>query len=412
MSKRVLLAAVVTSDDPEGHSLNELAALAATIDCDPVLRVTQKKSRPDARTVLGKGKIAEIKQLIDEHDIDLVIFDTELSPIQQRNLEAALEGDVSDRTAVILDIFARRAVSTEGKLQVELAQLKYLLPRLAGSGKDMSRLGGGIGTRGPGERKLEVDRRTIRRRIHALEQELGSVHKRRGLNRKKREAADIPVVSLVGYTNAGKSSLMKRLSGRDTLIEDQLFATLDTTSRRVGLPSGGSFVLNDTVGFINKLPHQLIAAFRATLEEVSQAELLLHVVDVSDPLAAERIRTVQQVLDSIGAANRNELLVLNKSDKVNPADSETGLPDLHEGLLVSAVTGDGIEELLNTIEKILYGESITVELTIPHSRGDILSYLYQNAQILKRDELDPGVQVLVRGRSSVLGIAAGQLERG
>ena len=347
-------------------SLDELAQLAGTAGAVVVGRTVQRLDSPNPATYIGKGKLAEIIALRAQLEYDLVIFDDELSPSQQRNLEDALKVKVLDRTALILDIFARRARTREGALQVELAQHEYLLPRLAGQWSHLERLGGGIGTRGPGETQLETDRRLIRNRISRLKTQLEQVRRHRALYRTRRAKQGVPVVALVGYTNAGKSTLMNALSGAGVLAENRLFATLDPVTRKVGLPGGGFFLLTDTVGFIQKLPTQLVAAFRATLEELADADLLLHVVDITHPVAAEQAETVEQTLAELGVADKPRLTVLNKIDALTrpngiPVRDLADLAELREQLrregahavLVSAEKSWGLDELRRRISDLL-----------------------------------------------------------
>lgn len=335
-------------------SLDELGQLAATAGAEVVGRVVQKRARPDPATYIGEGKAQELAALAMVSHADLVIFDDELSPAQQRNLEEIIGVKVIDRTWLILDIFASRAASKEGKIQVELAQLSYLLPRLVGKGTALSRLGGGIGTRGPGETKLETDRRRIRKRIAALRTELAEIARRRGLQRSRRKEAGIPVVSLVGYTNAGKSTLFNALTESQVLVEGKLFATLDPTIRRCRLPGGGTVLLADTVGFIRKLPHELVAAFRATLEEVAQADVICHVVDASHPGKDEQCAAVSAVLADLSLQDKPILTVLNKIDLVPGELERDRLRIEHPGaILISAAERWGLPDLLRGIEDIL-----------------------------------------------------------
>jgi GTP-binding protein HflX len=347
-------------------SLEELAQLALTAGADVVGRCVQRLARPTSAYYVGRGKVQELASLRHRLGFSTVIFDDELSSSQQRNLENALQIKVLDRTALILDIFAQHAHTREGALQVELAQHEYLLPRLAGQWTHLERLEGAIGTRGPGETQLETDRRLIRGKIQRLKRQLEEVRRQRALYRRRRARQGVSVVSLVGYTNAGKSTLMRALSGADVLVEDKLFATLDPVTRRVTLPGGGAFLLTDTVGFIQKLPTQLVAAFRATLEELSEASLLLHVVDITHPDAAEQAQTVEDTLAELGLADKTCITVLNKADAIRGPDGLhiEGLEGLDEAqaslrywrpdaLLVSAVKGWGLAELLGRIEAAL-----------------------------------------------------------
>jgi GTP-binding protein HflX len=352
-------------------SLEELAQLAETAHAQVVGRTLQRLERPNPASYIGKGKVEELVSLKQELPYDVVIFDDELSPSQQRNLEDALKVKVIDRTALILDIFAGRARTREGRLQVELAQHEYLMPRLAGQWSHLERLGAGIGTRGPGESQLETDRRLIRTRIARLHDQIEQVRRHRQLYRRRRAKAGVPVVALVGYTNAGKSTLMNTLAGADVLAEDRLFATLDPVTRQVKLPGGGHFLLTDTVGFIQKLPTQLVAAFRATLEELADADLLLHVVDITHPNAADQAETVEQTLGELGVDQKPRLTLLNKVDLLEREDGTPlgSLDDLHElcvelartrpdALLVSGERGWGLDTLLERIADALHDPAL------------------------------------------------------
>ncbi|MDQ3439184.1 MAG: GTPase HflX [Planctomycetota bacterium] len=334
--------------DPE-HSLDELAGLAAAAGANVVLRVLQERRRPDPATFLGSGKIASLATACDEARVDVVIFDNELSPAQLRNIEEAVGVKVLDRTQVILDIFANRAKTREGKLQVELAQLKYLLPRLIGSAA-LSRLGGGIGTRGPGETKLETDRRRIRHRVSILSGEIDVVRRRRSQLRDRRHKTAVPTVALVGYTNAGKTTLFNTLTGEEAVASDALFVTLDPLVRKVKLPDRRELLVSDTVGFIERLPHSLVAAFRATLEEVAAADLLIHVIDAASPARERHMEAVRSVLLEVGAAPVPSIEVFNKCDRLD-AGERARLQALYPGALcVSALRGDGREELIAAME--------------------------------------------------------------
>ncbi len=342
-------------------SLEELSYLARTAGARVVGKLAQKLERPSPTYYLGKGKLEELIKIREQSTYSVVIFNDELSPRQQRNLEEALEVKVIDRTALILDIFSRRAQTREGQLQVELAQHQYLLPRLAGQWSHLERLGGGIGTRGPGESQLETDRRLIRRRIHRLQNQIEAVRRHRALYRQKRKRSHIPVVALVGYTNAGKSTLLNALSQADVLTEDKLFSTLDPVTRRLVLPGGQQFLLTDTVGFIHKLPPSIVAAFRATLEELTEADLLLHVVDIIHQDAAEQFQTVEEILADLNLANKPQITVLNKMDlagnqeEINTLTQNTLVkPPDDNTIVISALKGWGLDILLDKISTYLH----------------------------------------------------------
>jgi GTP-binding protein HflX len=326
------------------HALDELRELATSAGARVIDEVIQRRERADPATYIGKGKVEELREQVLIEGVDVVIFDDELSPSQAKNLEEALDTKVVDRTGLILDIFGRRARTKEGKLQVELAQLSYTLTRLTGYREYLSRLGGGIGTRGPGETKLEMDRRQIRHRISTLKKDIENIRKHRQLHRERRRRDQLPLVSLVGYTNAGKSTLFRALTKEDTLISSRLFSTLDTLIRRIQLGRNIPILISDTVGFIRKLPHQLVSAFRATLEEVVEADLILHVIDASDPGRDEKQQTVLEVLKEIGAAGHPLLTVYNKADLLDP-----GMQPVDTGILVSAVSGEGLDHLVEQI---------------------------------------------------------------
>jgi GTP-binding protein HflX len=335
--------------DPE-HSLDELAGLAAAAGATVVLRVLQERPRPDPATFIGSGKVTSLAAACDETSTDVVIFDNELTPAQLRNLEKALDRKVVDRTQLILDIFARRARTREGKLQVELAQLKYLMPRLVGANAALSRLGGGIGTRGPGETKLESDRRRIRHRISMLGKDIDGVRRRRSQLRERRQKSAVPTVALVGYTNAGKTTLFNALTGDAAVASNALFVTLDPLIRKVRLPDRRELLVSDTVGFIDRLPHSLVAAFRATLEEVAAADLLLQVIDAASPDRERHMEAVRQVLAEVGADNVPSIDVFNKADQLDDGE-RARLRALYPGaLVVSAMTGEGREDLVAAME--------------------------------------------------------------
>lgn len=354
--EKVILVGVKTRDNLMNFesSMQELHGLAETAGGEVIAVILQTREQPLASTYIGKGKLLELKHLVEEREPDLIVFDSELSPIQLRNIEGTLDIKIIDRTMLILDIFSQRARSAEGKLQVELAALEYRLPRLTGKGQEMSRLGGGIGTRGAGEQKLELDRRYLRKRINDLKKQLHKIENTRTIHRLKRSRAGLKEISLVGYTNAGKSSLFNALcrmahnTGSDQVAaSNQLFQTLDTTTRKIRLQSGHEFLITDTVGFIQNIPHHLVAAFRATLEETVEADLLLHVVDITEPDYLDKIEIVENVLEVLGADKSRILTVFNKADLLTGPDKE------RNGLLVSAQTGQGLGNLLEAMDRLL-----------------------------------------------------------
>ncbi len=384
----------------EQESMEELAELAESAGARVVDQFIQEKTRLDAAHLLGQGKLDEIGGFVKAYDADLVVFNQDLTPAQLRNLEQTLETKVLDRSELILDIFAQRARSREGKLQVELAQLEYTLPRLTGKGVAMSRLGGGIGTRGPGETKLEVDRRRIRLKISKIKEEIEKLEQRRQLHRQKRKGVPISTTSLVGYTNAGKSTLFNRLTSAETYASPRLFATLDPLVRRLELPSGKEALLADTVGFIRRLPHTLVAAFHATLEETLEADLILHVIDAAHPNHTALRAAVYEVLDQIGYGDRPILEVYNKTDLLpRKPIVDTSRPSV----FVSAKTGDGCADLLDQMEAILSRTHRPVHLTIPLDRGDIVSQLRERARIESQDYREDGVHLLAFLSPSDLG---------
>jgi GTP-binding protein HflX len=369
--------------------------LTDTAGADPVERVLQRRDRPDPATYVGKGKVDELRELVDALDVDVVVFDDELTPAQQRNLEQYLKVDVVDRVALILDIFAQHATSQAGMLQVELAQYRYLMPRLRGRGMELSQQAGGIGTRrGPGETKLEIDRRRIQKRVTKLEHDLVRVAGVRANQRKARHRRGVPTISLVGYTNAGKSTLLNRLTRSDVLVENRLFSTLDPTTRQLHLPGGETVLCSDTVGFVRRLPHQLVEAFRSTLDEVREADLLVHVVDATAPDAEAQIDAVRAVLDEIGAGEIPELLVVNKTDA---SDAERVRELASAGsVAVSARTGDGVDELVAAIGERLRALSTPVELVVPYDRGDVLAALHRDGEVLVEVHAETGTRVRAR----------------
>lgn len=376
-------------------SLKELAQLAETAGAEVLGMTWQKRERPDSALFIGRGKVQELSLLRQEKNANLIIFDDELSPAQQRNLEKALGIKVLDRTALILDICALRARSHEGKLQVELAQLRYNLPRLGGQGLVLSRLGGGIGTRGPGETKLEVDRRRIRDRVSDITQQIEQIKKQRNLHRKRRENTRIPTVALVGYTNAGKSTLLNTLTASDVLAEDKLFATLDPTTRHITLPNGQQALLTDTVGFIQKLPHQLIAAFRATLEEVIQADILLHVIDASHPQYQEQSHAVYQVLRELKVDTKQLITVFNKGDKLEDQSIKDQLLKKENSVIISALSGTGTNTLLLLIENFIKQQTIEMHLLIPYNDSGVIAKLYDIANVHSTEYREDGIYVVI-----------------
>ena len=371
-------------------SMDELEELARTAGAVVAAKIIQKRDKPDTATYVGSGRLEEIKDFTEANDVDLLIFDGELTPSQQRNIEDETDVRVIDRTTLILDIFAARARSNEGKIQVELAQLKYSLPRLGGKGTQMSRLGGGIGTRGPGESKLESDRRHIRRRIQSLQEELVQIAKRRENLRTRREKDGVETVAIVGYTNAGKSTLMNTLTNAGVLAENKLFATLDPTSRALTLPDGRTVMLIDTVGLVRRLPHQLVDAFRSTLEEAANATVILNICDASDEHCTEHLNVTMNLLAALGCADKPIISVLNKCDL---CEGSFVLPAQGEFVMISAKTGEGLGNLLAKIQLSLPLTRKKAELLIPYSDGGLVNYIREEGVMLKEDYRPDGIYV-------------------
>ena len=392
----------ITDDD-----LDELAALAESAGADAVSRIVQSRREPDPSTFIGRGKLDELHRTVHSLDAESVILDQELTPGQLRSLEERLGVKVIDRTALILDIFALHARSREGKAQVELAQLNYLLPRLRGWGEAMSRLGGGIGTRGPGETKMEVDRQHIRRRISKLRRDMKTLAKTRDVKRHRRQDSEIPQVAIAGYTNAGKSTLMKRLTGAEVIVADQLFATLDPTTRRIELPGRRRAVISDTVGFVGKLPHDLVEAFRSTLEEVSLADLIVHVADATSAALDDQVDAVRRVLGEIGAGEIPEVLVLNKIDRVAGSARARLAGRFPGSVSVSALTGEGAEELREEIAARIPRPPVDVTLLVPFGREDVTAMLYREAEVLSTETDTDGTIVRAKVGLRVLSAVRG-----
>jgi len=391
--KAILVGLQRDREEDISYSMEELKGLAEAANVEVLGMMTQNLERPNTATLIGKGKVEELAEMVRNMEADTVLFNDELTGMQLRNLEDAVGVRVIDRTILILDIFADRASSREGKLQVELAQLQYRMPRLLGFGLSMSRLGGGIGTRGPGEKKLETDRRHIAKRMDDIRKELDQIKNTRSVQRSQREKSEIPVVALMGYTNSGKSALMNQMLSmsekEDKIVmeKDMLFATLDTAQRNIHIDKNHEFILIDTVGFVSKLPHSLVRAFKATLEEVTYADLLLHVVDSSYENYDFHIEVTDQVIDEIGAGGKEKLMVYNKIDKVDelPLDA-TG----RDCVFISAKRGDNIDSLMEMIKDRIFSDRVTAELLIPYSRGDISSYLCEKAVVMEMDYREDG----------------------
>jgi len=412
---RAILVALEQEGTDWEESLEELKALADTAGIEVAGVFSQKRARPDTATYLGAGKAEELYSFVQDVEASVIILNDELSPVQQRNLEEAVGVRVIDRTQLILDIFAQRAHTKEGKLQVELAQLDYLLPRLVGIGKELSDLGGAaamggggargpVGARGPGETKLEADRSRIRKRLTELRAGLEEVRKQRRQQRQGRRKLPFPVAALVGYTSAGKSTLLNRLTGANVLVDARLFATLDPTTRRVELPDGWGVLITDTVGFIRNLPHGLVAAFRATLEEVTEADLLLHVVDASHPRWKKQAEAVYEVLKEIGAEDKPVITLLNKCDRVQDTyELRCQMMEMENAVYISALTGDGIPQLLDKIVQVLRKMLVPVHLWIPYQRGDLVAMLHESARVLREEYLADKIHIQAEIPKNLLG---------
>ncbi len=408
--ERVIIAALDRgSASYTADILDEMERLVETAGGEVVGRVVQRRKYPHPAYYFGKGKLREIKRYAEALSAETLIVDGELTASQVRNIEDITGLKVVDRTQLILDIFAQHATTEEGKLQVELAQLEYNLPRLVGMGKEMSRLGGGIGTRGPGEKKLEVDKRRIRKRISVIKRQLEDLEKDRELRRKKRKKKS-KIVSLVGYTNAGKSTLLKKLSGDENVfVADMLFATLSPTMRRVSLPSGRAVIFADTVGFIRRLPHTLIEAFKATLEEIKESNLALIVLDATDENYKDKLRVVKGVLKEIGAEKLPFIIVFNKIDLLDKDDLDDLKREYPDALFVSAITGDGIEQLLKIVDEKLFGESVSVEIFVPYDKTGVLWSFKDRLQIKKIESIEKGEKYRVVGSQDDVKMLIGRL---
>jgi GTP-binding protein HflX len=403
--RAVLVGAVFDKEDSEAAewSLDELEALADTAGADALDRILQRRDAPDPSTYLGKGKVKEVVGAANALDADMLIFDDELTPAQGRNLEEAAGVNplaerglkIIDRTALILDIFAQHARSAEGKLQVELAQLNYRLPRLRGWGDVLSRLGGGIGTRGPGETQLEAERRAILRRMQRVKKDLVELERTRELKRRKRSRTGMPVVALVGYTNAGKSSILRRLTDATVLVQNQLFSTLDPMTRRLELPQGQTVLVADTVGFVRKLPHELVEAFRSTLEEVTKATMLLHVVDASRD-AERQIAAVDAVLREIGAGDKPTLVAMNKADLMTDVEIDKLRGRYPNAVFCSAHLREGMDDLVDAIVAQLARLKVEVRLEVPFDRGDLVARIHEEGDVLEESYSERGTQLLAR----------------
>lgn len=394
---RAILAAADLGEYDAEASMKELKELAKTAGAEVVAQIVQKLPAPNPATLLGEGKIQELKETAAQLNADLVIFDCELTASRIRNIEDILNVRVIDRTMLILDIFAGRAVTNEGKLQVELAQLKYRLPRLAGIGASMSRLGGGIGTRGPGETRLETDRRHIRSRIDKLEENLKELEKRREFSRSRRKKDNVLTAAIVGYTNAGKSTLLNNLAGADVLAENKLFATLDLTSRGIELPDGRTVIVTDTVGLIRRLPHNLVEAFKSTLEEAASADIILHVIDISDSEAAEKTDTTRQLLAELGCGDIPVINVLNKCDLL-----QNDIPESKDTVKICAKTGEGFDRLLKAISENLRETSKRIRLLLPYERAGLASKIREQGKIFSEEYAENGIKIDALADNAIL----------
>lgn len=405
---RAIIAALIMPN--ENSDLEELAALVDAAGAEVVAEVVQNRDKPEPATYFGSGKVDEIAALVVANEATMLVVDSELAPSQIRNLEDKIEVQVLDRSQLIIDIFAQRARTYEGRLQVEIAQLSYALPRLTGRGTEMSRLGGGIGTRGPGEPKLEYDRRRIRESIRDLRQEVAKIQRHRELLRSGRIRRGHPLISLVGYTNAGKSTLLNLLTDADIFAADMLFATLDPTTRVLSLPNGQEVAITDTVGFISRLPHMLVDAFRATLEEVEEADLLIHVVDVASEDIIEQMDSVQTVLEELKAANKKQIIVYNKADLLPDQASFMPPNTEHPWVLVSATTGVGMETLAQLMMEHLPDAPQRATYFLPHTRGDALSWLHSQGEVVSQKHGAEGTELLIDIRRTQINQAAKQFD--
>ena len=394
------------------ENVEELKNLTISAGADVEEILCHKQGKPNPKYFISTGKLEEIKNIVDNKEIELVIFDNEITPTQQRNLQLKLDTKVLDRTALILDIFAQRAHSREGKLQVELAQLNYLLPRLMGKGIELSRLGGGIGTRGPGETKLEVDRRKIRKRISLLEKKIYQISVQRDTQRKKREEKNIFQIALVGYTNSGKSTLLNATTDSDAYVEDKLFSTLDSTTRKLKIYPNSEVLISDTVGFIEKLPHQLIASFKSTLEEVKRSDILLLVVDISNTDFENNIYSVKEVLKEIGVWQKPVVLVFNKIDKLSSGELNSLKIKYKNSVFISALKRSGLPELYLRIKKIIERHYLNIIVKIPYNENKIMSFIYSNCQVLRRRDLEDSTILNLNVNSKYCSILSRYIYRG